>query len=1325
MSLPRPSRLHNVIVAAVLTLACSSRPGVQQQTPPPTITFESPVEASYVHGSITVTAKAQGVATIKTFTFTAPTALGAAAPTLDPVNHAATLSTTLDLSPFPDGVLKITVTAKDDLGGTTSKDLTVNVAAKAPTITIGSPSAGATVTGSGVAVTATAAAQAGATITKLEILTPPAGLGANTSAAAAFFAATWNSTLALEGSATLHFRATDSTGLIGDASITVTVDNVPAGRLDTYVFTGAPVANANIDVWALSDADGSIDTTAGNAGLLGSGGPTDVSGHVLVTLTAENYSGPIQLRARPASGTTLQYIDPSDPSNGFIQIPSGLTLSSLIAHYTTGQAITAPISLTTTLADAELLAYAAGLHRLHAGPKTITAAAAYGDGLFTQHVQASTPRWLLRTTVPVDLAAGPTTLTDRAYAAFTDVALNQLGKDLGTQVHVSGVINAPFLVAKLISDLAGDGQLDGFAAGGVTITTQTGSPPYPFDANTLRVKLANALDTWSQSVRNQSGLDRSTLAGAGIYNQIASDASELFGAQAPVPFDNVGPTVTTTITYGPSNAPPYGGTFVSGTTKIVLVATDTGGVKSVSAKLGVQTLDAAATSVTSPDGQTLTYTVNVNTTLLSDLSYTLSVTATDQRTNVSNLTPATLTVDNTPPTVAQAQPSATTFYSSTVPFDGTATDGAGSGVASLTTVGFTGLVDGDVTAPHFLGLWTIPAGASEGTNSGTWSACDNVGNCATPALAAKVDRIPPAVAVSGTVPAYVSTNTITFAATATDAGAGVAGVSAQVPGNSRVDGTFAAGKWTLTNVPLFVGTNSVQVWGVDQASPANGSAPSGIVVSVTRANQPPAPGLTAKASYIDERGITLSAATVPPAYTLANATKLNVGAGSAVYKASSRLTSAGLTPTILEGTNPDNIPYVQIQVPFGLGTAAVQSATYSVTVAGTPYSGDLLPWKSPASTTGADLYDLPLSADLFPALAQTAGAISLSINATVTDMAGQVGTLGATSVTLHVLGAPLFVNEDTSYPTYGDPRSTHPYKLPVVGGSSYSTLFTTSGSPFFLNNVRIVRYIISNPSSVPVAVSTTLTTPTWSAGETWSRFRGAEKSTNWTTINVNFGSYFTVDGMNLHDATMLRTNPVCLLSGAIEAAPPTNPCAGVPWNDSAGTKRLAHVLGDTVTRWTCVDEAATSPAPAITALPDVAAFASPQQSGGEVTSPSIIGGKAVVPAAVGPTPGQLVVYVTRPVGAVRSTPLTWNAITAGNRYEQQESWLLIWKQTANPGYGYCWEQYEPALGGRYLSSAAEGLTGSLQFATTGVTGGALIGESASGPAFDLTRTIAH
>lgn len=1071
-------------LVAAFAAACSSRPPVSQNSPPPVVTFEAPADGAYLHGSVAISAKAVGTGKVTTFKFDAPAALATAAATMDPASRMATLTPNLDLSVFPDGPLAVSVTAKDEFGGSTSKTMTINVASKAPTISIGSPS-GSTVAGAAVAVTATASAQGGASITKLELLAGPAGMGANTSAAAAFFAATWNTTLALEGSATLHFRATDSTGLVGDASIAVTVDNVRQGRLDAYVFAGAPVKDALLEVWALSNATGAVDTTAGASGLLGTGGPTDAAGRALVTLTAENYSGPVQLRAKAASGTTLQYVDPSDPGAGYIQIPSALTLTSILSSYTTGQDLPAPVTLTTTLADVELLAYAEGSHRLHPASSTIVEAAAFTDGLFTQHVQSSTPRWKLRTTVPVDLTAGPTTLTDRAYAAFTDIALNQLGKDLGTQVLVAGVINGPFLVSKLSADLSGDGQLDGKGGGGTAITTQTGSPPYAFDENTLRVRLANALDTWVQSPRNQSGLDRSTLAGAGIYATISGDTSELFGPAAPNPFDNMPPSVTTLVTYGPTliaaTSTPYSGTYVSKFAKVVVTATDPSGVKSVSVKFGAQSLDGTATTVLSTNGQTLVYTGTVDITTFSDLSYMLAVTTTDQRNNTATTTAATLTVDNTPPTVAQTQPVATTYYSATVPFDATASDGVGSGVASLTATGFTGLVDNDSAAAHVYGTWTPPFALPDGPVTGTWSTCDHVGNCATPAVSFQLDRTAPTVTVTTPQPIYIGTTTVTITATALDAGAGVQNVYAQKVSGSVVTGTKIGGYYSLPVTGLTPGANTILLWANDNASPPNGSSSGAINVTVICDTTPPtvssAQGLLA---FTSEQGLTAQtnpdgSATFPAVYKLAPGATPGLMKFSTVYRSSARVSAVPASAAEIESAvlNTKNIPAIQYRVSYVPAndapiTAISASVTVDDVVTTTTVSG------VPLLQSSVDTYDLALTAASIPALATVTANATVTVVISMTDAVGQTGSdaLSPFTFTWSLLAPPLVIYQDTAWADGRDSSSVYAFPASTA---AYFSVWNSSAAQFVGGNVRLARYIIDNPSGVPAAVFTSAT----------------------------------------------------------------------------------------------------------------------------------------------------------------------------------------------------------------------------------------------------------
>ena len=48
------------------------------------------------------------------------------------------------------------------------------------------------------------------------------------------------------------------------------------------------------------------------------------------------------------------------------------------------------------------------------------------------------------------------------------------------------------------------------------------------------------------------------------------------------------------------------------------------------------------------------------------------------------------------------------------------------------------------------------------------------------------------------------------------------------------------------------------------------------------------------------------------------------------------------------------------------------------------------------------------------------------------DAAGNTSVADGFAYTFHVVGPPLAVVEDAAYPTYGDPRSTFPYKVAGV-----------------------------------------------------------------------------------------------------------------------------------------------------------------------------------------------------------------------------------------------------------------------------------------------------
>ena len=127
-------------------------------------------------------------------------------------------------------------------------------------------------------------------------------------------------------------------------------------------------------------------------------------------------------------------------------------------------------------------------------------------------------------------------------------------------------------------------------------------------------------------------------------------------------------------------------------------------------------------------------------------------------------------------------------------------------------------------------------------------------------------------------------------------------------------------------------------------------------------------------------------------------------------------------------------------------------------------------------------------------------------------------------------------------------------------------------------------------------------------------------------------------------------------------------------------------------------------------------FQGPLQQGGEVVHLSTADtGMAIVPAASGSTPGTAVLYVTRPVNTVRTRSITWNGITASNRYEALVAYFWIYE--TSHGYSiyrvaYCnYDDYRAHRGAEWLTSARDEVYGALTITTAGLTGGtSVVGE---------------
>jgi hypothetical protein len=1287
-----------------------------------------------------------GAGKITSFRFTAPAALTSATAVYE-TETRATLSAELDLSSVADGALAISAEATDEYGRSSTRTLTVYVAQNVPTINVTVPADNATVSGT-LNISASASAQDGATITSLVLVDPPLGVGVDVLPATNALLAEWNTTLAAEGVTPLHFRAVDSSGLAGDLTILVTVDNVAMGTVDAYVNAGAPVQGATVEVYAINNATGAVNTAFGTNGLIGTASPTDNSGHITVPITAENYTGPIRIIAKPTTGANLTYLDPSYPANT-VMIPSSLRLSSILPSYVAGTSISAPVTLWTTLADAEVLTYAAGRHRAYGSTSTITEACYFADPLFAAHLQPTAPRWDLRTTIPISLTDGnPHTISDRDYASFAEVALNRLARDLGEAAQIGNVITAPYLLDQiLLPDLQADGQFDGLASGGAQLYT-IGSPGQTIDANTLRVKLASALDEFIMSTRNLSGITRADLDGAGVYTAISNDTSDLFGSQEPLPFDNTAPSVSWQVTYGTSQTAPYGSSrYVSKSLNIRVTATDSSGVSALTLKAGSQIL--TPTLTTNGDGS-WTATTTVDTTTVANGALVLSATATDTRSN-SGTPSYSVTVDNQAPLLIFTTPSASSFYSASVPFDVTATD-SGSDIQSLNASGFSGLVDNDSAITHFTGTWTVPVGVADGLfGGGSFTACDRVGNCATPSAPVTIDRTPPVLAWVTAPPTSTSSSTVTLTVEGADAGSGIASVWARVAGSSPLQATPVSGsvnQWQVT-LPLQQGNNTVQVWGRDNAITAvddtpnvgdGRAAPYMLSAAVLIDSVAPTAAIDSTfQSYRSESGMMVLAddtgrALMPPAYVYAGS-KTAIIDSTTIYKSATRLGwTIAPTSAELEEANSGNYPVLRFSVPYNpITDSSIASATYSVTAScngcsGATMTGNL--WASSVTSPTAVMYLLPLSSNLVPDLALAQGAVTLNVSLALADAGGNTNSVEFT-FNFRVIGPPLAVTEDTTYAELLDPRSTHYYRL---ANSTYTGLFDPLNTTLASEGVRLVRYIVTNPAPTPVAVSLPVVGSTWAISEAWTA-KSDPYPTGATYNWVDHPDWVNEDlcGQVRHPCGATRTD-----TGSYATSTWTGKVA---WKPIGGSSTYSCApAGDSHTL------TPTNISPTIQSAPlEVRAYY--PQGGVFDTTPAATTntGEFIVPAAAGVSPGTLALYIVRPSPDARSgssPTLTWGDLWAvgTSRYE---SFLHDgWKPDVITGvgtnirvmngevrcavFGTYVVPYRAYRFGHFLAGATDNLNGSPAPITRGINGTSeVFGEHSTLPALAVTRTIGH
>jgi hypothetical protein len=608
---------------------------VSNDTLPPTVTVTSPSSGAAVAGTISVTASASDNVGVAGVQFRLDGANLGAEDTAAP--YAISWNTTTVAA----GSHTLTAVARDAAGNqSTAAPITVTVSndASLPTVTVTSPSSGAAVSGT-ISVTASASDNTG--VAGVQFLVDGAPLGAEDTTAP--YSVTWNTTAASNSAHALTARARDTAGNVTTSvAVTVTVDNALPTVAIASPSSGATVsgsvsvtasASDNVGVagvqFFLDGAPlGAEDTTAPHSATWNTASAVNGSQH---TLTA---------RARDAAGNaatsstvtaTVSNGDTSAPTVAVTAPAGGTTVSGSVT-------VTANASDNVGVAGVQFMLDGASLGAEDtAAPYSVswnTTSAVNGS-----HTLAATVRDAAgntATSAPITVTVGNAAQTVRIEEASLAVSYVH-GWEFGN-------------TARNWSD--GTAAL-GFAAGQQATLSFNGTGvswigfkgPFAGIANVsldgVFVATVDAyadVETVQAVVFTTSGLASGphtliveatgTKNAASVDNIVVVDAFDITGAAA----DTTAPTVAITT--------PSTGTTVSGAVTVMANAVDNVGVTGV--RLLADGVQVGAEDAVAP------YSINWDTTTVSDGSHTLTAIARDAAGNAVTSAAVTVTVTHAP-----------------------------------------------------------------------------------------------------------------------------------------------------------------------------------------------------------------------------------------------------------------------------------------------------------------------------------------------------------------------------------------------------------------------------------------------------------------------------------------------------------------------------------------------------------------------------------------------------------------------------------------------------------------------------------------------------
>lgn len=1030
-----------------------------------------------------------------------------------------------------------------------------------------------------------------------------------------------------------------------------------------------PVTNGTVTVFKLDSS------TVKRGEALGSA-TTDDTGAFSVSVPA--YNGPMLVVASTGNYT--------EPATGTAAKLDGFELTHIIASYKSGThadgVLVSPIAtLATSLAT----------HRVRNADDSLDVAV---DEAFT-HLNNHFAGVDWRSVVPADLTIERSVqLDDGAKAGLILAALSMQARLISESANVTpgSAVTTITVVDSLAADLSFDGYFDGVSGQGqIVLPRGVAVAPTPptgtrLDDFTARTELSRALSLFLESDRNNSGIKAGDV--LPLRDAISTDANPRLFRTGGAKDDDKAPTVSFSTSFaladGGTRAAVGANFLVNRSLLIVADATDPAGVKSLNVSIEGSAVPAGEQGVTTSHF--------IGTWVAADAgSLVISAQTSDLRGNSATVN-STVTVDLAAPQAFVVKPALPTsadggtaefygFISGPLQVEATATDDQLLDV--LTVEGLDGFIDNDTATTHVVGTWTAQGNDPDGLKSLSFRACDAVDNCSTKSVAFGVDRTAPQVTIDliSPPPEYTKNNTVSFSVVATDgtSGAGVKQVYASVNGANPpflgVQSASDSDSWSFANLPLAQGRNVITVYADDLAMPSNSGIGTANASSFTVIYDVAAPTVTRVPvqSYVSEQAIDFQrnsdgSPVMPVAYTTPTSTKTDVNGPTEIFKLSQRLSCGSTTPTgsALETTNVNNLPFWQFAVNYDQATESpIVSARFRVMLQNQPSfepAVDLVP--AARTGTGQVYFDLPLCTELIPKLFQTLNQ-PMTVQIQVTDGAGNVGTSTFSTPVLRVSSPPVAVVEDANYASLNDAKSLYVYRR---AAQNYQQLFDPANSAL-ASGVRVLRYIIYNPATQPIAVKTVQTNGIHSLTESWQSATFALNS------SMTGGSTYALDGQSFSLAPAWDSAPQSRASTACSLpAAQVYPCGA----QNRDGNYPYHQVGST-TQFACRNVPLPPYATSVS-IPEGQPFVTlsylkpSSTAGGETTAADTIGtGYVLLPAASGNTPGKIVLYVTMPrattsTSARAARPLLFQANAVDPALRYQYWYADFWSWTGQSAY---------------------------------------------------------